>query len=157
MILVTCWTNRNASLVFSSHGDVAQILEHSLCMREVPGSMPRISNFSKKKSPEIQNWTTRSRFVRQKEESDKYVQDPKGSIWNSTELAEEAIGAPNRHGYLRKTSKDTFLLHWWVNQRPPSDINSSFAPHQRGSSIERASDWHVRSTWIDDQHRQSQI
>ena len=28
------------------NGDVAQILEHSLCMREAPGSMPRVSKFS---------------------------------------------------------------------------------------------------------------
>ena len=56
--------------------------------------------------------------------------------------------------YLRKTSEET-LLYWWVNQRHPSDINSFFGPHQRGMSIGRASDWHVRNTWIDDPHRRS--
>ena len=58
--------------------------------------------------------------------------------------------------YLRKTSKET-LLYRWVNQRHPSDINSSFGLHQRGMSIGRASDWHVRNTWIDDQNDKTNL
>ena len=44
-----------------------------------------------------------------------------------------------------------------MNQRQPSDINSSFGLHLRAMSIEKASDCHVRNTWIDDTHRQSQL
>ena len=47
--------------------------------------------------------------------------------------------------YLRKTSKET-LLHWEEIQRHPADIKSSFGTQQRGISIGRASDWHVRNT-----------
>ena len=43
-----------------------------------------------------------------------------------------------------------------MNQRPPSDINSSVGPHQRGSSIEKAINWHLKNKWIDDPHRQNQ-
>ena len=57
--------------------------------------------------------------------------------------------------YLTKTSKWTlFCSHG--NQRPPSEINSSVGPHQRGSSIEKAIHWLVRNKWIDDPHRHSQ-
>ena len=54
-----------------------------------------------------------------------------------------------------KRSKKT-LVYWHVNQRPPSDINSSVGPHLRDSSIEKAIHWHVRNKWIDDPNRHSQ-
>ena len=58
--------------------------------------------------------------------------------------------------YLGKTSKET-LLYWQENQRPPHEKNGSFGHNQSGISIERASDWHMWNTWIDNQHRQSQF
>ena len=82
------------------NGDVAQMVERSLIMREVRGSMPRISNFSEE--PEIKKGNTVSCFVRPKENTDFYVQYAKGSIWNSTELDEKAISAPNRQGVPQK-------------------------------------------------------
>ena len=88
---------------------------------------------------------------------DLYVQYAKGSIWNSTELAEKAISAPNRQGLHQedvegninstdKTIKDIRLTK-----------TAHVDPHQRGMSNERASDWHVRNTWIDNPHRQGQF
>ena len=74
--------------------DVAQMVERSLCMREVRGSMsPHLQIFrgARKSKNEI-----RYCFVRPKEYMDLYVQYAKGSIWNSTELAKRAISAPNR-------------------------------------------------------------
>ena len=125
--------------------DIAQMVDRSLGMREVRGSMPPASPIFQR-SPEIKQGKTVSCFVRPKEDMDLYVQYAKGSIWNSTELAEKALIAPGiTKVYLRKTSEET-LLYWWVNQRPPSDINSSLGPHQRGKSIGKASDWHV-SIW----------
>ena len=40
---------------------------------------------------------------------DLYVQYAKGSIWNSTELAERAISAPNRQGLCQKD------VEWNIN------------------------------------------
>ena len=43
-ILTSCLpTETKASSTVINHGDVAQMVERSLCMREVRGSMPRIS------------------------------------------------------------------------------------------------------------------
>ena len=76
------------------------MLESSLSMREVRGSMPRISNFSeepgnqKRKYGKMFCWTKRRHaFVRA---------IWKGSIWNSRELAEKAIGVPNHQGLPQK-------------------------------------------------------
>ena len=82
------------------NGDVVQMVERSLSMREVRRSMPRISNFSEQ--PGTQKKTTGSYLVRPKEDLDFYLQYAKRSIWNSTELAEKAIGAPNHHGLPQK-------------------------------------------------------
>ena len=83
------------------NGDIAEMVESSLSMREVRGSMPRISNFSD--VPGNQKKIARgSYFVRSKTDTDMYVQYAKGSIWNSTELAEKAISAPNRQGVPQK-------------------------------------------------------
>ena len=69
-------------------------------MREVRGSMPRISIFSeepgnqKRKYGKLFCWTIRRHaFVRA---------IWKGSIWNSTELAGKAIGVPNHQGLPQK-------------------------------------------------------
>ena len=134
-------------------GDVAQMVERSLCMWAVRGSMPRISNFSEEPGNQKKR-NKGSCFVRPKHDMDLYVQYAKGSIWNSTELAEKALMAPGIvKFYLRKTSEET-ILYWRVNQRHPTGTNSSCGPHQRGISIGRATDWHVRNTGIDDPHRQ---
>ena len=126
------------------NGDVAQMVERSLGIREVRESMPRISNISEEpgnKKKEIREAV----FLDQKK------------TWictsNMRKEASETVQSLLRKGleswitmfYLRKTSEET-LLYWWVNQRHPSDINSSFGLHQRGKSIGRASDWHV-SIW----------
>ena len=43
-IITSCLpTETKASLTVLNYGDVAQMVERSLCMREVPGLMPRIS------------------------------------------------------------------------------------------------------------------
>ena len=82
------------------NGDVAQMVERSLSMREVRGLMPRISNFwegpgnQKRKYGKLLCYTKRRHgFVR--------------PIWErkhlkSTELAEKAISAPNRQGLPQK-------------------------------------------------------
>ena len=81
--------------------DVAQMEERSLSMPEVRGSMPPASPIFQR-SPEIKKGNTVSCFVRPKEDLDLYVQYAKGSIWNSTELAEKAIGVPNHQGLPQK-------------------------------------------------------
>ena len=137
------------------NGDVAQMVERSLSMREVRRSIP----------PHLQ-------FFRGAPQSKKEIREAvlldqkKTWIWTSTmqKEASETVKSLLRKGlvsritkvYLRNTSEET-LLYWWGNQRHPYEINSSFGPHQRGKSIERASDWHVRNTCIDDPHRQSQF
>ena len=83
MALAPCFLN----------GDVAQMVERSLSMREVRRPMPRISNFSEQ--PGNRKKTTGTYFVRPKKDIYMYVQYAKGRIWNSTELAEKAISAPN--------------------------------------------------------------
>ena len=137
------------------NGDVAQMVERSLSMREVRGSMPRISNFSEepgKQKKEIRSavlldqkktWICTSNM---RKKASKTVQS----------LLRKRLVSWITKVYLRKTSDET-LLYEWVNQRHPSDINSSSGPHQRGMSIGRANDWHVRNTWIDNQHRQGQF
>ena len=55
--------------------------------------------------PEIKKGNSESSFVRPKEDMDLYVQYGKGSIWKSTELAEKAIGVPNRQGLPQKDVK----------------------------------------------------
>ena len=134
--------------------DVAQMVEPTPCKREVQGSMPRISNFSeepgkqKKKYGKLFCQTKRRHgFVRP-------ICEKKASKTKQSLLRKRLVTRITKV-YLRKTSEET-LLYWWVNQRHPSHINSSLGPHQRGMSIGRANDWHVRNTWIDDPHRQSQ-
>ena len=56
-------------------------------------------------SPEIKTGNTVSCFLRPKEDKDLYVQYAKGSIWNSTELAEKSISAPNRQGSPQKDAE----------------------------------------------------
>ena len=71
--------------------------------------MPRISNFSEE--PENQEkLTTGSYFVRWKKDNDTYVEYAKWSIWNSTELAEKAIGAVNRQGVPQKDVEGNITL-----------------------------------------------
>ena len=84
-----------------------------------------------------------------------YVQYAKGSIWNSTELADKAISAPNRQGLPKKDVEGNITL-LISDQRPRHEINGYFGQH-RGISIEKTSDWHVKNTWIDDTHRKSQF
>ena len=81
--------------------DVAQMVESSLCMREVRGSMPPASPIFQR-SPEIRKGKTVSCFVRPKEGMDLYVQYEEGSIWNSTEFAEKGIGVLNHQGLPQK-------------------------------------------------------
>ena len=106
-----CINRRKVRDGMSSHflnGDIAEMVESSLSMREVRGSMPRISNFSEE--PEIKKGNTVSCFVRPKEDTDLYVQHANGSIWNSTELAEKAISAPNRQGLPQKDVEGNLTL-----------------------------------------------
>ena len=62
--------------------------------------MPRISNFSEE--PGNQKRKNGKLFWKTKEDMDLYVQYAKGSIWNSTELAEKAISGPNGQGLPQK-------------------------------------------------------
>ena len=134
--------------------DVAQIVEPRFSS-EVEGSMPRISDFSEEPGKQKKGKTV-SCFVRPEEDMDLYVQNGKRSIWKSTELAEKAIGVPNHQGLPQKDVGGNITI---LMSESKTSVwhNSSFGPHQRGMSIGRASDWHVRNTWIDDQHRQSQF
>ena len=82
------------------NGDVAQMVECSLSMREVRGRCPASPIFQR--SPEIKKGNTVSCFVRPKEGMDLYVQYEEGSIWNSTEFAEKGIGVLNHQGLPQK-------------------------------------------------------
>ena len=82
------------------NGDVAQMVERSLSMREVRDQCPASPIFQR--SHEIKKGKTVSCFVSPKEDMDLYVQYGKGSTWNSTELAEKAIAVPNRQGLPQK-------------------------------------------------------
>ena len=88
---------------------------------------------------------------------DLYVQYAKKSIQNSTELAEKVIGAPNRQGLPQKDVEGNINS----TDKTIKDIRLTKTAHvdhhQRRMSNERASDWHVRNTWIDEPHRQSQF
>ena len=133
--------------------DVAQMEERSLRMREVRGSMPPASPIFQR-SPEIKKGNTVSCFENRKKTWICTSNMRKEASETVQSLLRKRLESRITTVYLRKTSDET-LLYWWVNQRHPSDINSSLRPHQRGMSIGRASDWHVRNTWIDDPHRQS--
>ena len=88
--------------------DVAQMVERTLSLQEVGGSMPRISNFSEE--PGNRKKTTGSYFVRSKRTIDMCFQYAKGSIWTSTELAEKAISAPKRQGLPQKDVEGNITL-----------------------------------------------
>ena len=136
------------------NGDVAKMVERSLSMREVRGSMPRISNFSEEHGNRKRNygklfcWTKRRHgFVR--------------PIWERKHLKQyracwKSDCSPESPRFNSERRRRKHKFYWQDNQSHPSDINSSCGPHQRGMSIGRASEWHVRNTWIDDPHRQSQ-
>ena len=81
--------------------DVAHMLERSLSMREVRGSMPRISNFTEEPGNQ-EKLTTGSNTARSQKDIYMYDQYAKVSIWSSTELAEKAISAPNPQGLPQK-------------------------------------------------------
>ena len=90
------------------NGDVAQMVERSLCMQEVRGSMPRISNFSevpgnqKIKHGKLFSWTKkRHGFV-----------SPicKSKHLKSRELAGKVISAPNRQGLPQKDVEGNITL-----------------------------------------------
>ena len=87
---------------------------------------------------------------------DMYVQYGKRSIWNNTELAEKAISAPNRQGLPQKDVEGNITLLIRESKNSPWNKWLSWH-HQRGSSIEKTSDWHVRNTRIDDPHRKNQF
>ena len=136
------------------NGDVAQMVERSLSVREVRGSMPPASPIFQR-SPEIKKGKTVSCFENRKKTWIFTSNMRKEASETVQSLLRKRLVSRITKVHLRKTSEET-LLYWWTNQRHPSDINSYFGPHQRGMSIGRASDWHVRNTWIDDPHRQSQ-
>ena len=135
--------------------DVAQMVEPPHSKREVQESMPRNPIFQR--TPENKKRKYGKLFCQTKRRHGfgRPICEKKASKTVQSLLRKWLVSRITKV-YLRKTSEET-LLYWWVNQRHPSDINSSFGPHQRGMSIGRASDWHVRNTWIDDQHRQSQF
>ena len=85
------------------NGDVAQMVESSLSMREVRGRCPASPIFQR--SREMKKGDTGSCFVRPKEDMDLYVQYAKGYIWNITALSEKEIGAPDRQGLPQKDVK----------------------------------------------------
>ena len=136
------------------NGDVAQMVEHSLCMRDVRGSMPPSPIFQR--SPEIEKGNTGSCFVRPKEDLDWYVHYAKGSIWNSTELAEKATGDPNHQGLPHKDvegnitplirESKTSLWHKQHHWTPP-------VRHVKRKGKRLA----FEKQWIDDSHQQSQF
>ena len=72
-------------------------------------------------------------------------------------LAGKRLVSRNATAQFTQALKQTFLLYWFVGRRSLSDLISSFGPHQRGGWNGKASDWHVRSTLIDDPHQQSQF
>ena len=83
------------------NGDVAQMVERSLRMPAVRGSMLRTSNFTEEPLNH-EKLTTGSNIARSQKDIYMYVQYAKGSIWSSTELAEKAISAPNPQGLPQK-------------------------------------------------------
>ena len=93
------------------NGDVAQMVELALHARGTGIAL----NLQFFRGAQIENGNTGSCFVRPKEDLDLYVHYAKGSIWNSTELAEKAIGPRYTKVYLRKTSKETLL---WIKDIP---------------------------------------
>ena len=62
------------------------------------------------RSPEIKKRTTGSYFVRPQKDIEMYVQNAKGSIWNSTENAEKAISAPRPQGLPQKDVQGNITL-----------------------------------------------
>ena len=129
------------------------MVESSLFMREVRGSMPRISNFSEE--PGNQKKEQRATFFSDQKKIDMCVQYATVSVCNRTELAEKAIAAPNRQSlpYIDVEENITLLIResktsLWVKQRhwtpPARHVNRN------------GKRWYVRKTWIDDPHQQSQ-
>ena len=76
--------------------EVAQMLQRSLFMREVRRRCPASRVFQS--SRKMKKGNTRTCFARPEEDMDLYDQYARGSIWNSTELNEQAISNPNRQG-----------------------------------------------------------
>ena len=85
------------------NGDVAQMVERSLSMREVRWSLPRISNFSEESGNQKKGIREAVLLDQKKTWICTFVRGIwKGSISNSTELAEKAIGVPNHQGLPQK-------------------------------------------------------
>ena len=82
------------------NGKEAQMVVRSLSMREVRGSMPLISSFSEE--PGKQRNEIREAVLLDQKKTWICTSNWKGSIWNSTELAQKAIGVPNHHGIPQK-------------------------------------------------------
>ena len=118
--------------------------------------MPRISNFSEEPGNQ-EKLTEGSNTPRSQKDIYMYVQYAKVSIWSSTELAEKAISAPKHQDLPQMDVEGNITLLISESKASLSDTYSSFGHHQRDMSIGRASDWHVRNTWIDDPHRESQF
>ena len=91
------------------NGDVAEMVERSVCMREVRGSTPRISNFSEEYGNKKGN--TGSCFVRSKDDMDLYVQYGKEASETVQNLLRKRLVSRITQVYLRKTSEET-LLYW---------------------------------------------
>ena len=132
------------------NGDVAEMVEHSLSMREVQDRCPASPIFQR--SPEIKKGNTVSCFENRKKTWICTSNMRKEASETVQSLLRKRLESRITKVYPRKTSEET-LLYCWVNQKHPSNINTSFGPHQRGMSIGRASEWHVRNTWIDHPHR----
>ena len=91
-----------------SNGDVAQMVEHTLTLQEVHGSMPRISNFSEE--PGNQKKEQRETFFSDQKKTDMCVQYATVSVRNRTEHAEKAIAAPNRQSLPHMDVEENITL-----------------------------------------------
>ena len=93
-----------------SNGDVAQMVEHTLTLQEVHGSMPRISNFSEE--PGNQKKEQRETFFSDQKKTDMCVQYATVSVRNRTEHAEKAIAAPNRQSLPHMDVEEN--INFWL-------------------------------------------
>ena len=131
--------------------DVPQMVERSLCMREVRRTMPSFSNFPEEPGNNKKN--TGSYFVRPKKRHWYVRPICKRRIWTSTELAEKAISAPNTQRLAQKDVKgnitllisesETTLWHKQLLWTPPArHVN------RKGKRLacEKHMDWWLAST-----------
>ena len=83
------------------------------------------------------------------------VQYARVSMWNRTELADKAMGAPNRQGLPHIDVEENITLLIRESKTSLWDKQRHWTPPARHVN-RKGKRWHVRKTWIDDRHQQSQ-